>query len=310
VLNNYIKRRIELENPNELIGQHFKSYKYSVQHRVHLTYCFAKKKLNDNRNLIRMNVSSNGYMLFGTPSLSQSCHNLNMVSEEQEEDECMPLNNDSTRALWNATSATIATPSQPSSTSNATNRASLKPSVSSYALSSAHSNCFSLFDNKGQSPSYFFANASPSVHSNPNTTTASVAATNSDNSSSSASSTSSSSASSSSSFCSSNCSEGKKLFVGNLPCGTTLAELLKVFKRFGPVNEKLSVVKDQNYAFIHFYSKEDANAALREINDSLFKDRYIRVQYSTSPGYTSSSNQAKSDSLHTPVTLNKSKFNI
>jgi RNA recognition motif-containing protein len=88
-----------------------------------------------------------------------------------------------------------------------------------------------------------------------------------------------------------------------------LTELLKVFKRFGPVNEKLSVVKDQNYAFIHFYSKEDANAALREINDSLFKDRYIRVQYSTSPGYTNASHQAKPDSLNVPTNLNKSKFN-
>lgn len=77
-----------------------------------------------------------------------------------------------------------------------------------------------------------------------------------------------------------------KLFVGNLPTSTTLPELLAVFKRFGPVNEKLSVVKDQNYAFIHFYNREDAKVALQEINDSLFKDRYIRVQFSTSQGYT------------------------
>jgi hypothetical protein len=41
-----------------------------------------------------------------------------------------------------------------------------------------------------------------------------------------------------------------KLFVGNLPTSTTLAELLTVFKKFGPVNEKLSVVKDQNYALV------------------------------------------------------------
>jgi RNA recognition motif-containing protein len=66
-----------------------------------------------------------------------------------------------------------------------------------------------------------------------------------------------------------------KLFVGNLPTSTTLPELLAVFKRFGPVNEKLSVVKDQNYAFIHFYNRDDAKVALQEINDSLFKDRYM-----------------------------------
>jgi hypothetical protein len=39
-----------------------------------------------------------------------------------------------------------------------------------------------------------------------------------------------------------------KLFVGNLPTSTTLPELLTVFRKYGPVNEKLSVVKDQNYA--------------------------------------------------------------
>lgn len=84
-----------------------------------------------------------------------------------------------------------------------------------------------------------------------------------------------------------------KLFVGNLPTSTTLPELLAVFKKYGPVNEKLSVVKDQNYAFIHFYNRKDAQVALREVNDSLFKDRYIRVQFSTSQGYTNS-NKSKS----------------
>lgn len=78
-----------------------------------------------------------------------------------------------------------------------------------------------------------------------------------------------------------------KLFVGNLPTSTTLPELLAVFKKYGPVNEALSVVKDHNYAFIHFYRREDAEIALREVNDSLFKDRYIRVQFSTSKGFTS-----------------------
>lgn len=78
-----------------------------------------------------------------------------------------------------------------------------------------------------------------------------------------------------------------KLFVGNLPTSTTLPELLEVFRKYGPINEALSVVKDHNYAFIHFYRREDAEVALREVNDSLFKNRYIRVQFSTSKGFTS-----------------------
>ena len=84
-----------------------------------------------------------------------------------------------------------------------------------------------------------------------------------------------------------------KLFVGNLPMSTTLPELLEVFKKYGPVNEALSVVKDQNYAFIHFYNKKDAEIAMREVNDSLFKDRYIRVQFSTSQGYATNKSRCK-----------------
>lgn len=76
-----------------------------------------------------------------------------------------------------------------------------------------------------------------------------------------------------------------KLFIGNLPASTRLQELLDLFKKYGKINEKLSVVKDQNYAFIHFYNEDDATKALSEMNDSLFKDRYIRVQYSTSQGH-------------------------
>jgi RNA recognition motif-containing protein len=80
-----------------------------------------------------------------------------------------------------------------------------------------------------------------------------------------------------------------KLFIGNLPSSTRLCELVSIFKKYGRVNEKLSVVKDQNYAFIHFYNEKDAEIALNELNDSLFKDRYIRVQYSTSTGHVKKS---------------------
>lgn len=80
-----------------------------------------------------------------------------------------------------------------------------------------------------------------------------------------------------------------KLFIGNLPSSTRLCELVSIFKKYGRVNEKLSVVKDQNYAFIHFYNEKDAEVALNELNDSLFKDRYIRVQYSTSTGHVKKS---------------------
>jgi RNA recognition motif-containing protein len=80
-------------------------------------------------------------------------------------------------------------------------------------------------------------------------------------------------------------SDYRKLFVGNLPSNTKLGDILEFFKKYGPINEKLSVVKDQNYAFVHFYNEEDAKIALKGANDSLFKNRYIRVQFSTSQAH-------------------------
>ena len=77
----------------------------------------------------------------------------------------------------------------------------------------------------------------------------------------------------------------RKLFVGNLPSNTKLSEIIDFFKKYGSINEKLSVVKDQNYAFVHFYNEDDAKIALKDANDSLFKNRYIRVQFSTSQAH-------------------------
>lgn len=77
----------------------------------------------------------------------------------------------------------------------------------------------------------------------------------------------------------------KKLFVGNLPANTTLDELVELFGKYGRVNRHLSVVKDDNYAFVHFYNESDAELAQYELNDSFFKNRYIRVQYSISQGH-------------------------
>jgi len=96
-----------------------------------------------------------------------------------------------------------------------------------------------------------------------------------------------------------------KLFVGNLPFGTTLAELLPVFKKFGPVDEKLSAVKHRDhYAFINFYNRNDAQMALQEVNNSLFKDRYLRVQFSHSKQqFKSPSNRDQEKSKHGKVTF-------
>jgi hypothetical protein len=84
-------------------------------------------------------------------------------------------------------------------------------------------------------------------------------------------------------------SDRKKLFVGDLPSNTTIEELVELFGKYGKVNAKLSVVKDDNYAFMHFFSEKDAEIAHRELNDSFFKNRYIRVQFSVSQGHVKKS---------------------
>lgn len=76
-----------------------------------------------------------------------------------------------------------------------------------------------------------------------------------------------------------------KLFVGNLPSDTLLEELISLFSKYGRVNEQLCIVKQDHYAFIHFYTEAEAVNALNNLNNSLFKNRYIRVQYSTSYGH-------------------------
>ena len=77
----------------------------------------------------------------------------------------------------------------------------------------------------------------------------------------------------------------KKLFVGNLPSNTSLSEIIELFGKYGSVNQDLSVVKDDNYAFVHFHSERDAEIACREMHETFFKGRFIRVQYSTSQGH-------------------------
>lgn len=79
--------------------------------------------------------------------------------------------------------------------------------------------------------------------------------------------------------------ERTKLFVGNLPDGTTLMELFELFKPYGHINHQLCVVKEGNYAFIHYFSEKAAEQALHGVNGVWFRNRYLRVEYSVSSGH-------------------------
>lgn len=106
-----------------------------------------------------------------------------------------------------------------------------------------------------------------------------------------------------------NSSERKKLFVGNLPSNTSLVDVLELFRPYGRVNEQLSTVKDDNYAFVHFYTEREAASAQRALNDSYFRSRYIRVQYSTSRGHIKKS-KSKFLLLLDYIIFNNQQFNL
>lgn len=80
-------------------------------------------------------------------------------------------------------------------------------------------------------------------------------------------------------------SDRTKLFVGNISSDTTLTDLYELFAPYGDLNYQLSVLKDDNYAFIHFYKEQSAQEAIRGLNGVLYKNRYIRVEYSNSDGH-------------------------
>lgn len=95
----------------------------------------------------------------------------------------------------------------------------------------------------------------------------------------------------------------KKLFVGNLSAETTLKELIDLFSKHGEVNEKLSVVKDGNYAFIHFFKESDAERARVALNDSFLNNRYIRVMYSLSQGHMKKPPKASDKSIDSLIII-------
>lgn len=105
------------------------------------------------------------------------------------------------------------------------------------------------------------------------------------------------SSSSSSLFANGRSGERTKLFVGNLPDGTALVELFELFKPYGHINHQLCVVKEGNYAFIHFFSERAAEKALNAVNGVWFRNRYLRVEYSVSNG-------------HLPKKFDRSKLNF
>jgi RNA recognition motif-containing protein len=75
---------------------------------------------------------------------------------------------------------------------------------------------------------------------------------------------------------------GRKLYVGNLPYEVGETELQELFARAGTV-ESVAVMRDQatgrarGFAFVEMGSDEDAQKAIRELNDSQVGGRSLTV---------------------------------
>ena len=70
-----------------------------------------------------------------------------------------------------------------------------------------------------------------------------------------------------------------QLFVGNLPSNTRLSELINLFSAYGSIDRKRCVMK-KNYAFIQYKNEEDVDKAVQNLDEALFKDRFLKVQHS------------------------------
>ena len=75
---------------------------------------------------------------------------------------------------------------------------------------------------------------------------------------------------------------GRKLYVGNLPYTTGETELQELFSKAGSV-ESVNVMRDQmtgrarGFAFVEMSTDEEAQAAIRELNEYQLSGRNLTV---------------------------------
>jgi RNA recognition motif-containing protein len=67
------------------------------------------------------------------------------------------------------------------------------------------------------------------------------------------------------------------LFIGDLDPAITSEQLREVFRRFGPLYEEETFVKNRNYGFARFRYRKHAEKAKREMNNQILGSRAIRI---------------------------------
>ena len=76
--------------------------------------------------------------------------------------------------------------------------------------------------------------------------------------------------------------QGRKLFIGNLDYAVTREELERLFSNYGEVRE-VNVIEGKGFGFIEMSNQSEAEAAKKELNESFFKGRTIRVDEAKPP---------------------------
>ncbi|KAL1273992.1 hypothetical protein QQF64_026806 [Cirrhinus molitorella] len=71
-----------------------------------------------------------------------------------------------------------------------------------------------------------------------------------------------------------------RLFVGNLPTGTTEEDVEKLFSKYGKPSE-IFINKERGFGFIRLETKTLADIAKAELDDAVFRGRQIRVRFAT-----------------------------
>ncbi len=76
----------------------------------------------------------------------------------------------------------------------------------------------------------------------------------------------------------------RELYVGNINYQVKPYELRKLFDQYGEI-ESLKIIRDpktkrsKGYGFVKFYEEKDAEAALKNVNATLYKGRELCIDY-------------------------------
>ena len=71
-----------------------------------------------------------------------------------------------------------------------------------------------------------------------------------------------------------------KVFIGNVSSKATEDDLKEAFGKYGKITQHAIV---RSFGFVHFENKEDAEKAIKELDDTEFKGTIIKVELSKTP---------------------------